>query len=186
MTAFFHDAQHPNLHGYVALAEDVMNQLAERHAFSWPAGTPVPVVDPEVCARHFGIDAARWAKVASRDVWFFRAAAYIRYDPRFRNERASEYLRAIAAIGGGCALNKRRCRAGPCRRRSRHRTGSRTGRVVNRKGPSPGSGRADHYFSRERHQRSRAARTGFALPWTGRMSRNGSVVRTRRRPTAAA
>ena len=101
--AFFHDAQHPNLHGYVALAEDVMKQLAERRAFSWPAGKPVPVIDAELCARHFGIDATRWAEVGSRDVWFFRAAAYIRYDPRFRNERAAEYLRAVAAIRGGCA-----------------------------------------------------------------------------------
>ncbi len=101
--AFFHDAQHPNLHGYVALAEDLMSQLGQRRAFAWPADTPVPVVDAEVCARHFGIDATRWAKVGSRDVWFFRAAAYIRYDPRFRNERASEYLRAVAAIGGGRA-----------------------------------------------------------------------------------
>ncbi len=39
---FFHDAQHPNLHGYVALAEDLLNQLCSRGAFSWPAGTNGP------------------------------------------------------------------------------------------------------------------------------------------------
>jgi hypothetical protein len=33
---------------------------------------------------------------------------------------------------------------------------------------------------------SRAARTRFALPCAGRVSRIASVVRTRRRPTAAA
>ncbi len=100
---FFHDAQHPNLQGYAALAEDLMNQLAGRRAFSWPAGTPVPVVTAEMCARHFGIDAKRWAQIASRDAGFFRAAAYVRYDPKFRNERASEYRRAAAAIRAGRA-----------------------------------------------------------------------------------
>jgi hypothetical protein len=100
---FFHDAQHPNLHGYVALAEDLLKQLGQRRAFSWPPGKPVPPVDPEACARHFGIDAARWAEVATRDEWFFRVGAYIRYDPQFRNERSSEYLRAAAAIKAGTA-----------------------------------------------------------------------------------
>ena len=98
---FFHDAQHPNLRGYAALAEDLMSQLAGRRAFSWPAGMPVPVVTAEMCARHFGIDATRWAEVASRDLGFFRAAAYVRYDPKFRNGRASEYRRAAAALRAG-------------------------------------------------------------------------------------
>ncbi len=100
---FFHDAQHPNLAGYVALAEDLMNQLHERGAFSWPAGIPVPVVNAEICARHFGIDGRRWAVIASRDLGFFRAAAYIRFDPKYRNERAAEYRRAAAALRAGCA-----------------------------------------------------------------------------------
>ena len=72
---FFHDAQHPNLHGYAALAEDLMKQL-ERRAFSWPDGKPVPVVDAEICARHFGIDALRWAEVATRDFWFSGQCLY--------------------------------------------------------------------------------------------------------------
>ena len=100
---FFHDAQHPNLHGYAALAEDLMKQLGARRAFSWPANQPVPVVDPESCARHFGMGPEQWAQIASRDVWFYRAAAFIRYDPQFRSERASEYLRAAALIRAGRA-----------------------------------------------------------------------------------
>jgi tetratricopeptide (TPR) repeat protein len=100
---FFHDAQHPNLRGYAALAEDLMNQLRGRRAFSWPEGVPVPVVNAEICARHFGIDARRWAKIATRDLGFWHAAAYIRYDPKFRNRRASEYRRAEAAIRAGRA-----------------------------------------------------------------------------------
>ena len=63
----------------------------------------MPVVTAEMCARHFGIDANRWAQIASRDLGFFRAAAYVRYDPNFRNERASEYRRAAAAIRAGRA-----------------------------------------------------------------------------------
>ena len=77
-----------------------------------------------MCARHFGIDATRWAEIASRDVWFFRAAAYIRYDPQFRNERAAEYLRAGRGDPSGATPRPMpACRAGPCRRRSRHLTG---------------------------------------------------------------
>jgi tetratricopeptide (TPR) repeat protein len=100
---FFHDAQHPNLRGYAALAEDLLKQLWQRRAFSWPAGKPVPVVDAEICARHFGIDATRWAVIATRDVYFYRATAYVCYDPQFRNERALEYMRAAAAIEVGHA-----------------------------------------------------------------------------------
>ncbi len=100
---FFHDAQHPNLRGYAALAEDLMKQLSERRAFSWPEGKPAPVIDAEMCAGQFGIDATRWAEIASRDFWFFRIAAYIRFDPQFRNERAREYLQAAAALRAGHA-----------------------------------------------------------------------------------
>jgi tetratricopeptide (TPR) repeat protein len=100
---FFHDAQHPNLRGYVALSEDLMKQLRERRAFSWPEGKPVPIVTTETCVRHFDIDATRWAEIAKRDFGFFRAAAYIRFDPRFRNERARDFLRAAALIRAGGA-----------------------------------------------------------------------------------
>jgi hypothetical protein len=98
---FFHDAQHPNLRGYAALAEEVLNQLSTRRAFGWPEATPVPVVDLESCSRHFQIDAARWEKICSRGYAFFRATAYIRYDPKFRNERAVAYLRSAAAMKAG-------------------------------------------------------------------------------------
>ena len=98
---FFHDAQHPNLRGYVALAEDLMKQLGARRAFGWPAEMPVPIVDVAACVRHFGIDSARWAQIASREAWFFRVTAYIRYDPQFRNQIAADYDQAEAAIKAG-------------------------------------------------------------------------------------
>jgi tetratricopeptide (TPR) repeat protein len=97
----FHDAQHPNLQGYVALAEDLLIQLHARHAFGWPDERPVPAIDAEACARHFDLSAARWAEVCKRDQGFFRASVYIRFDPKLRNERAAEYLRAADAIRAG-------------------------------------------------------------------------------------
>ena len=98
---FFHDAQHPNLRGYAALAQEILNQLGTRRAFGWPAATPVPLVDIEACSRHFQIDAARWEKICSRGATFFHATAYIRYEPKFRNERSAAYERSAAAIRAG-------------------------------------------------------------------------------------
>jgi len=97
----FHDAQHPNVHGYVALAEDVISQLGARRAFDWPEATPVPVVDVEASVCHFGIDAARWMEICRREVWFFRTSACFRYDPMFHEERAAAYLRAAEALQEG-------------------------------------------------------------------------------------
>jgi tetratricopeptide (TPR) repeat protein len=97
----FHDAQHPNLAGYVALTEDLMIQLRARHAFGWPDEKAVPAIDAEACARHFGLMAAQWAEVCKRDLGFFRAASYVRFDPELRNERAVEYQRAGDAIREG-------------------------------------------------------------------------------------
>jgi hypothetical protein len=98
---FFHDAQHPNLLGYAALAQEVLDHLGARRAFGWPPSAPVPVVDLETCSRHFQLSASRWEKICSRGHSFFRATAYIRYDPRYRNERSAAYERAAAAIRAG-------------------------------------------------------------------------------------
>ncbi len=97
----FHDSQHPNLRGYVELAQDLLDQLRHRRALDWPARVKVPRVDAEACARHFELDASRWATVCRREWTFYHVGAYIRYDPKFRNERAVAYLRAAEAIGAG-------------------------------------------------------------------------------------
>jgi hypothetical protein len=97
----FHDGQHPNLRGYVALAQDLLDQLGGRRAWGWPAEVEVPRVDAEACARHFGLDASRWATVCRREWSFYHVGAYIRYDPKFRNERGVAYLRAAEAIEEG-------------------------------------------------------------------------------------
>jgi hypothetical protein len=98
---FFHDAQHPNLRGYVALAEEVLNQMGARRLLGWPAAAPVPAVDVEACLRHFQIDPERWRMICSRESWFFHVTAYIRYDPKFRNEQAIAYERAATALEAG-------------------------------------------------------------------------------------
>jgi hypothetical protein len=97
----FHDAQHPNLRGYAALAQDLLDQLGRRRAFGWPEGVEVPRVDADACARHFQLDAARWAEVCRREFAFYHITAYVRYDPKFRNERAAAYQRAAEAIEAG-------------------------------------------------------------------------------------
>ncbi len=97
----FHDGQHPNLRGYVALAQDLLDQLCRRHALGWPAAVEAPRVDAEACARHFALDATRWASVCRREWSFYHVAAYTRYDPKYRNERAVDYLHAAEAIEAG-------------------------------------------------------------------------------------
>jgi hypothetical protein len=97
----FHDAQHPNVRGYAALAQDLLEQLRVRRAFGWPEGIEAPHVDADASARHFGIDAGRWADVCRREAAFYDVTAYIRYDPTFRLERAADYRRARAAIQAG-------------------------------------------------------------------------------------
>ena len=99
--SFFHDAQHPNLRGYAALAEEILNQLGTRRAFGWPANQPVPVVDVQGCIDHFQLDAARWIQICRREIWFYQSVAYIRYDPKFRNQRAAAYTRAAEALQAG-------------------------------------------------------------------------------------
>ena len=183
---FFHDAQHPNLEGYVALAEDLMIQLRAHHAFGWPEEKPVPAIDAEACARHFELSAAQWAEICNRDQGFFRASAYIRFDPKFRNERAAEYLRAADAIRAGRLPADAGIPGWPM-----PPPPAKSHRIPVRGGRQPWmafSVTSPHHFSRQPvTMGSRAdARTGFALPCAGRVSRIASVVSTRRRPTAAA
>jgi hypothetical protein len=99
--SLFHDAQHPNLRGYAALAQDLLEQLRARHAFGWPDGTETPPVEADACARNFGLNPTRWADICRREAAFYDVTAYIRYDPKFRLERAADYRRARASIQAG-------------------------------------------------------------------------------------
>lgn len=101
---FFHDAQHVNLAGIVALAQDVLEQLHGRRAFGWPDATPVPRIEVEETARHFGVDAARWAVICERSADFFARAAFIRYDPEERLQAGGRFTQAARDLAAGRPL----------------------------------------------------------------------------------
>lgn len=97
----FHDAHHPVLRGYIALAQELLVQLQARRAFGWPEGVAAPVIDPAECARHFSMDDPKWAEVCAASAWFYERTAYIRYDPSERLEKARRYREAGRRIAGG-------------------------------------------------------------------------------------
>jgi hypothetical protein len=102
----FHDAQHPNLRGYAALAQALLDKLCERRAFGWPAGRPAPVVSPAECARHFGMDAPKWATVCARGASFYERTAPARYDRSENLERARRYHEAARRIAAGASVEE--------------------------------------------------------------------------------
>jgi hypothetical protein len=102
----FHDAQHMNLAGTVSLAQEILEQLHHRRAFGWPESTPVPRVDLQATARHFGMDAAKWAEVCARSGEFYARTAYVRYDPSERLELNDRYHRAAEDLAAGQRLQR--------------------------------------------------------------------------------
>jgi hypothetical protein len=97
----YHDAQHPTFRGYLALAQDLLNQLHDRQALDWPAAVTAPIVDPDECASHFQLDRSRWAHVCYRSWWFYGATALMRHDPTERRQRSGAYSRAEKLILAG-------------------------------------------------------------------------------------
>lgn len=81
------DAHHPTLAGYTALASAVLREIQGWQVF--PAAGPISLpLDPSDCARHFGMDAARWAEVHLRTSIHYRRVAGYRYDPAERLEKS--------------------------------------------------------------------------------------------------
>jgi hypothetical protein len=99
----FHDAHHPTLLSYIALAQNALDQLTARQALGWPRGAPSPRIDPAECVARFQIDPERWAEVCRRSGFFYRFTAYIRYDPRRRLASVERLERAIQEIEAGKA-----------------------------------------------------------------------------------
>ena len=97
----YHDAQHPTFRGYLALSQDLLNQLHDRRALGWPAAVPAPIVDADECALHFELDGPRWAEVCYRSAWFFGATALMRHDPTERRQQSGAYHRAERLIKAG-------------------------------------------------------------------------------------
>ncbi len=85
------DAHHPTLLGYTALAGAVLRALQARGIF--PSARPIALpLDPDLCARHFGMDDQRWATVRERTSVHYKRVAGYRYDPVERLEKAASFL----------------------------------------------------------------------------------------------
>jgi hypothetical protein len=97
----FHDAQHTNLTGTIALAEEVLSQLQVRRAFGWPEGVTAPRINQKECARRFELDAKKWAEICDRTALFYARTAYSRHDPLERLHRADQYARSAHDLSAG-------------------------------------------------------------------------------------
>jgi hypothetical protein len=95
----FFDAHHPNLDGYLALAEETLRQLHRRRAFGWPENAPTPSSTTAEVASSFELGASRWVDVCRWVAHWYESVSTIRFDPSDRqnwNKRYSEAARAIA------------------------------------------------------------------------------------------
>jgi hypothetical protein len=96
-----HDAQHPSLAGYIALAQVALDQLHDRCAFGWPKDAAAPLIDAGETASRAGLNTPRWGEVCSRVATFYKVLASTRYDPRSRLELAEDWRRAEQALRAG-------------------------------------------------------------------------------------
>ncbi len=92
---FYHDAQHPNLCGYLALAQETLKQMHDRHALGWPARAATPMIDADQCARHFGLN----ARALGDCLRALRALLRIDRVHPPRSQRAAETRERIPARG---------------------------------------------------------------------------------------
>ena len=111
------DAHHPNLDGTVGLSEAILRALHDRGALG--VSGSAPTIDPEDCARHFGLDPERWSAVCERTGVHFRRTSGYRYDPAERLAKARAYEEAARALRAGespeaLGLIGRGGRAGRC------------------------------------------------------------------------
>jgi hypothetical protein len=100
----FHDGQHVNLIGIVALSNEVLQQLQRRRAFGWPESLPAPHIELETCARHFELDAQKWATVFERTATFYARTAYVRFNPSERLRLADQNYQASLDLATGRPL----------------------------------------------------------------------------------
>ena len=68
--SLFHDAMHPSLRGYIALAQAVLQELQAAQAFGWPRSAPAPIIDPARCAAHFRLGARHVEASLPLEPWF--------------------------------------------------------------------------------------------------------------------
>ncbi len=97
----FQDAMHPSLRGQIALAQAVLHSLRERRAFGWPAEDSPRIIDPSVCAAHFGLDRETWEHAARWESGFYGLVGRLRYDSSERGRRIDAAGHAADQIKAG-------------------------------------------------------------------------------------
>lgn len=97
----FHDAHHPTMRGYLALARDALEQMGARKSLGWPEASPVPDLEPDVVAEHFRIDRPFLAEVCRRSAVWFERDAFIRFDPAERLAKSARDFEAAGRILSG-------------------------------------------------------------------------------------
>ena len=99
----FHDAHHPTLAGYTALASEALGLIRSRRLLGWPESVPAPRLDPSEVAHHFHFGPAGWAEVCRRSGTWYENEAYLRFDPSERLAKSKRSLRASELIKSGAA-----------------------------------------------------------------------------------
>lgn len=96
-----HDAHHPTLPGYLAMARAVVHELASQGALGVESTARIPDVEPSACAEIFGVDQETWVTVAERSTSFWTRTAYMRFDPSKHLRMAEDYSEAARKIRAG-------------------------------------------------------------------------------------
>jgi hypothetical protein len=135
------DAHHPNLNGTIVLAEAVLRELHSRRLLGASGQASAGSLDPEDCAKHFGLDAQKWAAVCDRTRVHFERTAGYRYDPAERLRKAEAYANAARRLAAGESPEQLgllgRGSAGPTRPSNQRDSGAAAGTTTG----STGAGR---------------------------------------------
>jgi len=97
----FHDGMHPSLRGIIALSQAVLGALHARRAFGWPQPSPVPAIDPTLCAEHFGLGQYEWTKLCYWGIMFYDMMGSVRYDPTYRRAKEQAFGKAADLLTQG-------------------------------------------------------------------------------------
>ncbi len=93
------DAHHPNLNGTIVLADALLRELHANRLLG-ANGSP-PALDAESCARHFALEAQKWATICDRTRVHFERTAGYRFDPTERQRKADAYGAAAKRLAAG-------------------------------------------------------------------------------------
>ncbi len=99
----FQDAMHPSFRGQIALAQAVLNALHARRVLGWADHSSPPVIDPALCAAHFGMGQKTWTHAALWNKEFYSLVGRLRYDSSERSRKIDAAIAAAGQIEAGTA-----------------------------------------------------------------------------------